>query len=1170
MPLLTPSLVQSGFSNTVALSGSATLTTTPVTVGNVIVVAAVIGTTTGASLASASVTDNLGNVYTRVATANITTSGVALFTAPVTVGGSCTVTLSGGITGTGLTVIPMEWTNVVSDTPFSLLQVASSTATTLAAQPMRVPLGSAAIITVGDTGDTGGSIAAASGMTTVHSNTTMGTGGHICEYRVAATAGGNYNVLSGINGNGTNLTFAAIILQGKDTRPTITGGPAQQTIVVGNTATFSVTAQSNGGTGLAYQWQKNGVNISGANSSSYTTPTVAAVDDGDAYRVIVTDSAGSAVSVIADLIVADINVADDASVVFSSWILKYKQKRTNATTLFHQQLNYGDFDTADELMWNHWYFPSAPNAVFNASVSASSSATADLTSSGLTNTPLNASISATSTAKALALNTSNIIVSASYVQTTTSGNTITFDTPANAQNGDLLVAFLFANNSAVSYSPPTGWTDIFDTLGRTITQKVVDGTEGSTLTFTASSSLTIGGFVVCLRRAAFDVTASYSNSALYSNANQLVTSSITTTSTDSLVFVWPQSNTGGVTFTPATTAITELVRDNDASSPSSALYFVQGLSVGSVPAYTIDYSPTASARSYTLSFIPAVPAGAALASSASCESTSVTNLTTQITLGGSAASVVSAVATTIQSDITLYGSITANTFIASSDLSTSITVFAVVSCTAATPPPDLSTQIKLATSITDTVNTVLASLNTGIPLTAGLTVQSTTSSDLATSIKLNGSIATLSSTSADVTIPKPLQASIYVQSTLSGTITGTSSSLEGTAAIVSSATATLSGTASSLESSASAVSTATATLAGTASSFDGLLNVVSSTSAALLTNIRLAASQQDTVNTVVASLNTGIPLTASIQVLSSGTASISTKTQFASSASVNSTVSGTLTGVSSSLSATVSIASTTSANLSTSIALSGQISSSAQATSSMTATTSFVSSVTSISAATASLTVGARFFANASDNTNTVLASLNTGIPLTAAVTCSTSVIGAITTSITVVSQLQVSASASANLTTAVKFASLAQSSASVQAVLTTLVNLNGDISVSSSVYGELTTAIRLNGYADIDANVSGSISTQALLTSAIAVSVNATAKLSDTYIDANIYTNVLIASINTLTPTNIPTTQITKQDVPVMTITLNEITTSQVIRADIPTTVITRIDTITTTIVKG
>jgi hypothetical protein len=69
----------------------------------------------------------------------------------------------------------------------------------------------------------------------------------------------------------------------------------------GQSVTFAVVAS--GTDPLSYQWQKNGVDIPGATSSSLTTGPVALSDNGAKYRVIVTNSCGSATSVEAILAV---------------------------------------------------------------------------------------------------------------------------------------------------------------------------------------------------------------------------------------------------------------------------------------------------------------------------------------------------------------------------------------------------------------------------------------------------------------------------------------------------------------------------------------------------------------------------------------------------------------------------------------------------------------------------------------------------------------------------------------------------------------------------------------------------------------------------------------------------------------------------------------------------
>ena len=83
--------------------------------------------------------------------------------------------------------------------------------------------------------------------------------------------------------------------------PYITAQPANQTVAPGQAATFSVGAA--GAAPLNYQWQKNGADIPGATSSSYTTPVTTASDSGEMFRVMISNTAGSVTSNSATLTV---------------------------------------------------------------------------------------------------------------------------------------------------------------------------------------------------------------------------------------------------------------------------------------------------------------------------------------------------------------------------------------------------------------------------------------------------------------------------------------------------------------------------------------------------------------------------------------------------------------------------------------------------------------------------------------------------------------------------------------------------------------------------------------------------------------------------------------------------------------------------------------------------
>jgi len=76
--------------------------------------------------------------------------------------------------------------------------------------------------------------------------------------------------------------------------PSITTQPTNQTVNPGQTASFSVVAS--GTAPLSYQWSKSGIVISGATSSSYTTPATTAGDNGALFSVTISNLAGSATS----------------------------------------------------------------------------------------------------------------------------------------------------------------------------------------------------------------------------------------------------------------------------------------------------------------------------------------------------------------------------------------------------------------------------------------------------------------------------------------------------------------------------------------------------------------------------------------------------------------------------------------------------------------------------------------------------------------------------------------------------------------------------------------------------------------------------------------------------------------------------------------------------------
>jgi hypothetical protein len=117
----------------------------------------------------------------------------------------------------------------------------------------------------------------------------------------AADSGAKFAVFVSNAGGSVTSSSATLTVTAANAAPTISTQPANQTVVVGQTAMFSVVAT--GTAPLSYQWQKNGTNISGASSANYTTPVTTSADIGEQFRVMVSNSVGSVTSAAATLTV---------------------------------------------------------------------------------------------------------------------------------------------------------------------------------------------------------------------------------------------------------------------------------------------------------------------------------------------------------------------------------------------------------------------------------------------------------------------------------------------------------------------------------------------------------------------------------------------------------------------------------------------------------------------------------------------------------------------------------------------------------------------------------------------------------------------------------------------------------------------------------------------------
>jgi hypothetical protein len=109
-------------------------------------------------------------------------------------------------------------------------------------------------------------------------------------------------VVSNSAGSATSNAATLNVTAAAGTAPSITTQPVSASVSAGQTATFSVAVT--GTAPVSFQWQKNGMAVSGATSSAYTTPPTTVADNRALFLVVVSNSEGTATSNPATLNVA--------------------------------------------------------------------------------------------------------------------------------------------------------------------------------------------------------------------------------------------------------------------------------------------------------------------------------------------------------------------------------------------------------------------------------------------------------------------------------------------------------------------------------------------------------------------------------------------------------------------------------------------------------------------------------------------------------------------------------------------------------------------------------------------------------------------------------------------------------------------------------------------------
>ena len=397
------------------------------------------------------------------------------------------------------------------------------------------------------------------------------------------------NSVGAVTSNGATLTVTP-----PPGTPSVTSQPAGQSVTVGQTATFSVTAT--GTAPLSYQWQKNGVAIGGATSSAYTTPATIISDNGAQFVVTVSNSVGTAISNAAVLTVTPAPVAPSITT-----------QPSNRSVTAGQTASFSVTATGTSPLSYQWQKNGV--AISGATASAYTTPATTVSDDGaqFAVTVTNSVGTVTSNTAALTVNTLPSITTQPVSQVVTAGQTASFSVTAA---GTAPLGYQWRKNGAN-----------------------ISGATASTYTTPATTSSDNGAqFSVVISNVAGTVTSSAASltvntppliSVQPTNQNvvigQTATFSVTATGTAPLSYQWQKNGTaiGGATSSSYTTPAT-------ASSDNGSQFAVTITNaVGTITSNTITLTVTAPGQltsgSSTLSF------GNVNVGASGTQSTTVTN-----------------------------------------------------------------------------------------------------------------------------------------------------------------------------------------------------------------------------------------------------------------------------------------------------------------------------------------------------------------------------------------------------------------------------------------------------------------------------------------------------------------------------------------------------------------
>jgi hypothetical protein len=301
--------------------------------------------------------------------------------------------------------------------------------------------------------------------------------GYTTPATTSADNGAQFTVVVSNALGSTVSSVASLTVSAATLAPSITAQPASQTVTAGQTASFSATAT--GTAPLSYQWQKNGANIAGATSSSYTTPATTTADSGSTFDVVVNNGAGTATSNTATLTV---NAATVAPAITTQPL--------NQTVTAGQTASFSVTATGTAPLSYQWQ----KNSVAISGATSSSYTTPNTTSSDngaqFTVAVSNSAGSVTSNCATLTVN------SASTYLLNTNPTSLNFGNVNTGSSNTLAVTLTNSGNSSVTISGVTASGTGFSDSGLSASTVLSAGqTATLNITFAPSASGAVTGSV---------------------------------------------------------------------------------------------------------------------------------------------------------------------------------------------------------------------------------------------------------------------------------------------------------------------------------------------------------------------------------------------------------------------------------------------------------------------------------------------------------------------------------------------------------------------------------------------------------------------------------------------------------------------------------------------------